>query len=43
MLFRSQQISEQLEIEPVKFGYMPNGIKFVGVEIDDALKEACIL
>ena len=38
-----QQISEQLEIEPVKFGYMPNGIKFVGVEIDDALKEACIL
>lgn len=38
-----QQISEQLEIEPVKFGYMPDGIKFVGAELDVALKEACIL
>lgn len=38
-----QQIGEQLEIEPVKFGYMPNGIKFVECEINKAIEEACLL
>lgn len=38
-----QEITDILGFEPVKFGYMPNGIKFVGFEINEALKEACIL
>lgn len=38
-----QEIADILGFEPVKFGYLPDGMKFIDCEIDADIEEACLL
>ncbi|MGN0403594.1 MAG: DUF4367 domain-containing protein [Bariatricus sp.] len=38
-----QEIKDQLGIEPVRLGYLPDGMKFIDCEIDADVEEACLL
>lgn len=38
-----QEITDILGFEPVKFGYLPDGMKFIDCEIDADVEEACLL
>lgn len=38
-----QEIKDKLGVEPVRLGYKPAKFKFVEFEVDEALKEACVL